>query len=191
MAKLLSAVEETIAPRHLKEYNIKPGDDLHKRIAEELFREDYRAETKGSGAEGMTFSDWYQKNHADKTLVERLDLDARSYLLTFDTSDINTKDVHENIKELVLKAQALAAEKKSVVVFELNIPVWGDFYGVVLANGLETNASVPVEKTPVWLGIGTFDKSYNFVQAKKDGKTEILYVNTYETSDSMLLKYDN
>jgi hypothetical protein len=180
--------ESNEAPAHFKECEIKPGDCLHRTIAENLFYQNYLDSKDKRG----TFSEWYQQNLADKPLTERLEIEGHSYKLN-PSSEVTEKDVldSDKFKELVLKAQQRAKETKSVILYELKIEGWPNSYGVVLANGLETTDKTEDKDVPIWLNVGMDDKHYSFVKANKDDKSEIFYVHTFERSDAQVLEYDN
>jgi len=183
-----TCLEEKVAPEHFKEYEITPGDGLHRVIAESLFYQNYLDSTDKKG----TFSEWYQQNLADKPLTERLEIEGHSYKLNLGIK-VTEKDVldSDKFKELVLKAQQKAKEAKSVILYELKIVGWPNNYGVVLANGLETTDKTEDKDVPIWLNVGMDDKHYSFVKANKDGKSEIFYVHTFERNDAQIVEYDN
>jgi len=189
MSDLVLLLEEKESPAHLQDIEIKPGDDLHQRIAKQLFWDDYVMALESNP--DASFTDWYQKNAADKPLTKRLKIDSHSYLLAFD-SDVTTQDVLERINDLVLKAQTQAKKTNSVVLYELRIANWRDHYSIILANGTQAKADMPEKDIPVWLNIGTDAKHYSFVSAKKDDtKTQLFYVQPTEGLDAIEVKYSN
>jgi hypothetical protein len=182
-------LEEKLPPQHLKDVEIVPGGEVHRKIAKNHFFNDFESACKDKPE--MTFADWYDENLAKKPITEKANFETKSYILLLKTDSVVTdQNVLDSIEGLILEAQKQAKQSGLQVLYEIRVANWREKYCVLIANGSGSKSDTPEKGIPVWLNVGTDAKNYSFVQVKKGDKTELAYIQPMETHQVLTVEYE-